>query len=402
MNVLMITMMYPIPRSALSGLFIREQAEALRRAGVDVKVLSLSYDVPWPFNQLNRYRSVKFPGEVELPEWVYDRPMRCFPRGIGRVLASHWMTPRLLEEMKSRWSDFQPDLIHAHGFIPCGVYAEKMARVLNCPVVLTSHGGDTRVMIHRRQARNLILNQCRHFSTIVCVGEVIRQALREHGAGSENLVVLSNGIDLSKIHTGTNLLRERYAGKRIITGLGNLYPTKGFDLLIEAFSILRGEFDDLQGLIVGGGTERTALESLIQRHALEGRVELVGAKPPEEAMGYLAACDLFCLPSWSEGFGIVYLEAMAHGKPVIAVEGQGCAELIERHQTGLLVPPRNAEAVAGAIRHLLNHREEARTMGQRGHDLVHQHYSWDHNARQIIEIYLDAIQAYSPRTSQSS
>jgi glycosyltransferase involved in cell wall biosynthesis len=92
-------------------------------------------------------------------------------------------------------------------------------------------------------------------------------------------------------------------------------------------------------------------------------------------MAYLAACDVFCLPSWSEGFGIVYLEAMAHGKPVIAVQGQGIAEVLAGRDAGILVPPRDAAAVTGALAMLLGDPQAAREMGARGRKLVEEEFS---------------------------
>ena len=114
---------------------------------------------------------------------------------------------------------------------------------------------------------------------------------------------------------------------------------------------------------------------------------MVGAKSAEETMAYMAACDIFCLPSWSEGFGIVYLEAMAHGKPVIAVQGQGITSIVTKNETGILIPPHDSQAVANTIKSLIDNPQDSRQMGSRGKNLILKEFSLERWSDKMIGLY---------------
>ena len=108
-------------------------------------------------------------------------------------------------------------------------------------------------------------------------------------------------------------------------------------------------------------------------------------------MHYMAACDIFCMPSWYEPFGIVYLEAMMHGKPIIAVEGQGVSEVVENGRTGMLVPPKDEQAVSGAMGLLLKQLQLRTDIGQAAEALVQSRFSWERNAQSCMEIYSNIL-----------
>jgi glycosyltransferase involved in cell wall biosynthesis len=177
----------------------------------------------------------------------------------------------------------------------------------------------------------------------------------------------------------------------MILGVGNLREYKGFNVFIDAIAQLRKSYPDICGVIVGGGQDESILKNQIQQLGLDGVVELVGAKPAKEVMEYMAACKIFCLPSWSEGFGIVYLEAMAHGKPVIAVNGQGITNVILDNNAGILVPPKDPAAVVNAISKLIDDREFAEDMGRRSAKLIQDKFSWQSCASQFIQLYSTVI-----------
>ncbi len=124
---------------------------------------------------------------------------------------------------------------------------------------------------------------------------------------------------------------------------------------------------------------------------MEDRIEFLGELPHEKAMRYMAICDVFSLPSWKEGFGIVYLEAMAHGKPVIACATEGIADIIEDGNTGFLAPPRSVEGLANIIDFTLNNPQKTGDIANRGRKLVLENYTWAKNAEKYIELYQEHI-----------
>ena len=108
-------------------------------------------------------------------------------------------------------------------------------------------------------------------------------------------------------------------------------------------------------------------------------------------MQYLSICDVFSLPSWEEGFGVVYLEAMAYGKPVIACKNQGISDVVTDGETGLLVEPKDINTLINAIDFLLSNPEEAQKIGEKGRKLVLENYTWEKNAQKTIKIYNEVL-----------
>jgi len=101
--------------------------------------------------------------------------------------------------------------------------------------------------------------------------------------------------------------------------------------------------------------------------------------------------DIFSLLSWREGFGVVYLEAMAHGKPVIGCQGEGIEDVIAHGKNGLLVKPRDIDSLVEALDFLLSHPEEAKAMGERARKLVLENYTWEKNAEKTIKVYKEVL-----------
>jgi glycosyltransferase involved in cell wall biosynthesis len=108
-------------------------------------------------------------------------------------------------------------------------------------------------------------------------------------------------------------------------------------------------------------------------------------------MEYMSICDLFVMPSWDEGFGIVYLEAMAHGKPVIACRGQGIEDVIVDGETGLLVEPKDLESLKEAMIRLLTDRRLAEDMGRKGRQVVLSDFTWEKSAQKLLKVYKEVL-----------
>lgn len=162
-------------------------------------------------------------------------------------------------------------------------------------------------------------------------------------------------------------LRERFGGRKMVFSLGRLVPYKGFDVLIEAAA---GLPRDVVVVIGGCGPLAEALAAMVTAAGLSDRVYLPGRIPDADMADWLAACDVFCLPSVSraEMFGIVQLEAMAFGKPVVAtaIPHSGVPWVNVDGVTGLLVAPGDSQALTGALSRLLADPELRTRLGQGG------------------------------------
>ena len=198
-------------------------------------------------------------------------------------------------------------------------------------------------------------------------------------------------MDLTKLTHASMRLRQMFKGRKLILGVGNLLKLKGFDLLLKAFAELAEDFAIWDLVIVGGGAESDNLKNLAKELKLCNRVHFTGPLPSPETMEWMDLCDIFCLPSWSEGFGVVYLEAMANGKPVIGVKGQGIDPVIRENETGLLVEPQNVQSVVNALRQLISNKPMRDEMGEKGKKTVLQKFTWEHCSQQYVQLYREIL-----------
>ncbi len=171
---------------------------------------------------------------------------------------------------------------------------------------------------------------------------------------------------------------------------------KGHDVVLRSLPSVIERVPNLKYLIVGDGDDRPRLEKLVQDLRLQGHVVFLGEVRDDALLAACyRACDVFILPARTviddvnpkgEGFGIVYLEAMTFGKPVIVPNYGAPADIIRHGQHGLLVDPEDSEAIAASLTDLLTHPDVAREMGQAGSDWVKQHYSYNSFCGRLREL----------------
>ena len=111
----------------------------------------------------------------------------------------------------------------------------------------------------------------------------------------------------------------------------------------------------------------------------------------DDVLKYMSEADIFSLPSWNEAFGVVYIEAMACGKPVIGCEGEGLEDFVRNFETGLLVKPKDVNSLAEAMDFLLSNPDKAKEIGKRGQKLVLDNYTWEKNAEKTIRVYQEVL-----------
>lgn len=163
---------------------------------------------------------------------------------------------------------------------------------------------------------------------------------------------------------------------------------KAIDALIEAFAMLAQEHPGIDLLISGGGPDRAALEALAASAGIGGRVNFLGVVTRSELWSLYHHALFFAMPSrMPEGLGLVFLEAMAAGVPVIGTRSGGTPEIVDHGRTGLLVEDNTPAALAAAMRQMLNDSGERRGMGERARQWVASRYTWRQFAAQYLEVY---------------
>lgn len=227
---------------------------------------------------------------------------------------------------------------------------------------------------------------------LIAVSEGVRGKAIQGGLPAEKVVTVYSGIDPKRVGAGGDgqriKLQHGISPRALVVGsVGNIAPKKGYDVLIRALAKARGEISDLACLILGADDHglREGLERLGNSLGLHGQLCFAGFQ--EEVFPYLDAMDLFVLASVDEGFGIVLLEAMACGKPVVATRVDGPPEIVEDGQSGLLVPPRDPEALAKTLVELLKDPRRRASMGNRGRERVQTVFSLDSQMQTLAGLY---------------
>jgi glycosyltransferase involved in cell wall biosynthesis len=211
----------------------------------------------------------------------------------------------------------------------------------------------------------------------------------------ERFHVTRNGAPLTGCPEAPVALRPPYR----LLAVGRLVPKKGFDVLIRACAVLRGQGFDFRLVLAGDGPQRRALEALSDRLGLRERVRFLGFLPHERVTGLYARADLFLAPSVvdrtgdRDGIPTVILEALLHRLPVIAARVSGIPELIEDGVTGRLVPPGDPEALARAVARMAADRESALAMAARGRDRVREQFDMGRNTERILRLYGELLPA---------
>jgi glycosyltransferase involved in cell wall biosynthesis len=294
-------------------------------------------------------------------------------------LGAAWRLSRLLKQLR-------PDVVHAHD--PHGVamasLALSMSTELDKPPLVTAR----RVDFHMKD-NALSRWKYRQVDCFICASEAIRQMVIADGVPAARVVTVLEGIDLGHVEAApvANLHAELWLPHHapIVGNVAALVPHKGQRHLIEAAAIVVTKVPDARFVIAGEGELRPALERQIKDHHLEKHVFLAGFRP--DVLSVHKAFDIFVMSSVTEGLGTSLLDAMACGKPIVATTAGGMPEVVVDGQTGLLVPPRDHEAMANAIIRLLTDVRARRAMGAAGEARVRERFSAERMVQDTLAVY---------------
>lgn len=273
--------------------------------------------------------------------------------------------------------DFAPDIIHAHTLGFDSSIGAWLKQKLGCPLVVTTHGGDTARRIQKGMHHQL-KSYCDRADHIVSVSNATARLLAACGTATP----------ITTIHNGF-LPRQMEAVERDPFGLiqvGHLIPSKHFDTTIRAFSLLKDKYPAMTLTLVGQGHLREQLEELCSELGLSDRVRFTGQLPNGEVFARMCKSSFFVMASHPEGFGIVYLEAMAAGCAIVGTEGQGIADIIESGKNGWLVNPDDPEKIAQIIDDSLQNPEKHAQIAQAGQTLARA-MTWDACARNYLALF---------------
>lgn len=328
-------------------------------------------------------------------QWILEPPFRvqyfsCWHR---YDLVFSFSMLRWLEQHVDEY-----DLVHTHTlFAPMLSWLYYLCRRRCVPYLMTPHGMlDTWALAHKANKKSLYLRwiekrSLSHASTIQALTRSEVNSLASMGLSNVSLV--PNGINWQGTEDSCNpkLFYKQFPeteGKKSLLFLGRIDPKKGLKILVEALAKVRLEFTDVHLIIAGPdsiGYSREVKQHLANLNCLDV-VTFTGMLEGKLKQSALATATLFTLPSYSEGFSIAILEAMALGLPCIITTGCNFPEAAEANAAYVVEP--NPAALAHALIHCLSDRSFAKITGDRARQLVLNHYTWDRIATQLIDVYI--------------
>ncbi len=396
LKALVVSRLYPRPSDPVLGVFVEEEVKALSKHS-DIKVLSPN---PWfPALRVFKrwYEYSRTPGrEIRKGVEVFRPRAIVFPRnflfpflGLSFYLALR----RCVNQLEK---DFPFDLIHAHTVYPDGFAAAMLGRAFGRPTVITLHGGDVTLYLKRPVVGRMGLWALSQANRIIAVSKTLRtEVVDEHGGDTRQMCVIPNGVDVTRFAP----MAQAEARDRVgltnqvprILYVGGIERSKGIDYLLKAVGELRRYAQrSLEVVMVGDGTYRQPAKKLATELGIDEAVAFAGKRLNTEVPLWINACDLLVLPSLSEGFGVVLVEAMACGKPVVATRCGGPEDIVTP-ETGILVPPGDYLALAEALLEVLSDRWRF-DAGQIRRQAVAK-YGYDSIAASIIGVYRDILAA---------
>ncbi|MDR5683800.1 MAG: glycosyltransferase [Armatimonadota bacterium] len=283
------------------------------------------------------------------------------------------------------------DVLHAHSPFVAGHLAMRVRD--GRPVVFTHHTLYAEYVhyapgipspLARWWVRRRVRRFCDRCDVVIVPTRVIGRMLRDHGVRARIDVIPTAVLDLNAIGRIPPISREPFGDAPLVVCAGRMAPEKSMDLVLEAFAVARARHP-AHLVMVGGGPALPQLQGLAVRMGIADHVTFVGELPYESAIAWMKAADVFAFASQTETQGLVVLEAMACGVPVVVVAAAGVVEAVEHGQTGLLTEP-DPVSLGEAIGRVLADEDLRRTLGEGGRRAA-QAYSAEAVTERTLRVY---------------
>ncbi|GAB4172271.1 MAG: hypothetical protein Fur006_00940 [Coleofasciculaceae cyanobacterium] len=364
-RILVLSHMFPHPQNPINGCFVAEQVNALRHyKSLDVRVIcclpkwmSLADFIT---SYIPSYKSHQLYLEQLNSSKVWSDwdgiPVMYLPYRVSQLLRFSFHAwsycSAVLNVADWIWHNFKFDLIHAHTAYLDGSTGVALSRKYQVPLVITEHTGPFTVLTRNPLVRQITIESIKQANQVLCVSEALAMQVRAYldEKTAQSIKIFPNGFHPNTFypHEQSNP-KSNDANIRLLF-VGSLDDNKNPMLLLEAFELVREKLDNVTLTIVGTGLLAPQIQSWIDNRKLYNFVFFLGAKSRKEVAELMREqCDIFVLPSNSETFSCVVMEALASGKPVVSTRCGGPEDIITSPLLGELCPTQDSIALARAI-----------------------------------------------------
>jgi len=362
-------------------------SRALARKGIEVHIITLEFpDTPLE-EEVDGVKVHRVKIEIGNPNFL-----------VWVLLFNHFMEKKaglLTQEV----GEF--DIIHVHDWLTT-LAGISLKHTLNKNLVLTLHSTEIGRSGELSSPDSSTKDSIEWWGTyeakyVITVSDSLRSEVIGHFKVPEwKVVAIPNGIDIYvfKRNVDRNRVRARYGvepNDKLILTVGRLVPQKGFHFLIQAIPKVLMKHPNVKLVIVGDGWMRSQLEDLIRGLGLMGKVITTGFISDSELIDLYLSADVLVVPSLYEPFGMVALEGMAAGLPVIVSSVGGLRQIVEHDKTGVWVYPGDINSIAWGIDYVLSNPDHARMLANNAKRKAKEVFSWDAVAERTIEVYKRAI-----------
>ena len=377
MNILILTPSYPDKKNIWSGVFFQEQAKALSKRH-NVFVVSSQVDYG-KFSPCFNYKLTKTKKNNLVEYIIYVSRSLPIYNQFNFLATTYFIIKKLFKNQKI-------DIIHCHFAYPPGIIGYFLMKHFNVPYVITEHASNFenrfKTFVHKR----LVLKALKNAEGIIAVGQSLKHEINKYT--SKQIRVVPNVIDISKFKLKIN------KGKFINIGfLGQLNDhRKGLDILLKAITKIK--YQNYLLHIGGGGKLLEEYKSLANKYNICNKCKFYGVISPNKITDFFSKLDVFVLPSRKESFGVVVIEAMATGIPVIGTICGGPEDIITK-ETGILIEKENILELTNTIDFVLENLESYNSKKIRRY--VNDNYGVNSFVKNLTGIYGEVLKNYEAK-----
>ncbi|OGO05750.1 MAG: hypothetical protein A2Y60_01065 [Chloroflexi bacterium RBG_13_54_9] len=332
---------------------------------------------------------VKIIAPASLPQESFDANKvyvvgRAFSIPSSGSVARMSLSPRLSGRVKQILRQEQFDIVHLHEpLLPAlPITVLRFSKSINVGTFHAYHGRRSRGY---RYMKILLRRWFRKLHGRIAVSRPAMAFVSRDFPG--HYEIIPNGVDVESISDDVPPFEQYCDGKLNILFCGRIEKRKGLEYLLRAYSIIKGQFPDSRLIVVGEGKSREGYEKLVRSAFLKDAV-FTGYVSNEEKIRYFRTADIFCSPATGkESQGVVLLEAMAAGKPIVASNIEGYASAMTHGVEGLLFTPKDVESLSMSLSYLMGNKRLRERMGAMGRRRAEEEYSWERVSRRVMEYY---------------